>query len=44
LVILKVKEELQAIWQTLRQSPAAEEESRQKILKLTQKLAALEKA
>jgi DNA primase len=42
--ILKVKEELQAIWQTLRQSPAAEEESRQKILKLTQKLAALEKA
>jgi DNA primase len=41
---LKVKEELQAIWQTLRQSPAAEEENRPKILRLTQKLAALEKA
>ncbi|HUW24610.1 MAG TPA: CHC2 zinc finger domain-containing protein [Patescibacteria group bacterium] len=41
---LKIKEELRAIWQALRQNPAAEEESRQKILRLTQKLSALEKA
>jgi DNA primase len=44
LEILKVKEELQTIWQTLRQTPAAEGENRQKILQLTQKLSALEKA
>jgi len=44
LEILKIKEELQLIWQTLRQSPATEEENRPKILRLTQKLAALEKA
>ncbi len=44
LEILKIKEELQAIWQSLRQSPEKEEENRPKILRLTQKLAALEKA
>ena len=44
LEILKIKEELQSIWQALRQNPEAEEGSRQKILWLTQKLASLEKA